>query len=76
MGQGDVFSPTLFNIYNFHNDEISYLLYADDLTLIMHCVENRCKKWRMSVNHLTFKIVHFRNVCVPITDCLITFQNK
>ena len=30
----------------------------------------------MSVNHLKSKIVHFRKVCVSITDFSFTFQNK
>ena len=99
--QGDVLSPTLFNIFindlstelnslrigiTLGYDRISHLLYADDLTLmaenendlqtLINCVENWCNKWRMSVNHLKSKIVHFRKVRVSITDFSFTFQNK
>ena len=99
--QGDVLSPTLFNIFindlstelyslrigiTLGDDRISHLLYADDLTLmaenendlqtLINCVENWCNKWRMSVNHLKSKIVHFRKVRVSITDFSFTFQNK
>ena len=74
------------NSYYPCDDRISHLLYADDLTLmaenendlqtLINCVENWCNKWRMSVNHLKSKIVHFRKVRVSITDFSFTFQNK
>ena len=48
----------------------------NDLQTLINCVENWCNKWRMSVNHLKSKIVHFRKVRVSITDFLFTFQNK
>ena len=48
----------------------------NDLQTLINCVENWCNKWRMSVNHLKSKIVHFRKVRVSITDFSFTFQNK
>ena len=59
----------------FGDDRISHLLYADDLTLIAEN-ENDLQTLINCVNHLKSKVVHFRKVCVPITDFPFTFQNK
>ena len=99
--QGDVLSPTLFNIFIndlstelkslgigtiLGDDTISYLIYAENLTLIaekdndlqtpINCVENWCNKWRMNVNYLKSKVVHFRKIRVPLTKYIFTLHNN
>ena len=84
--QGCGLSPALFSIYindlaanikalncgiKFNDNEISILLYADDIVLIsesaddlqtmLDTLNNWCTKWRLAVNESKTKIVHFRN---------------
>ena len=59
------------------------LLYADDLVVfadseaksqcLLDTVYNWCKKWRMKMNEIKSKIVHFRNVGKRATDFI--FKN-
>jgi hypothetical protein len=83
--QGDCLSPTLFNLFindlileikvlhkgvNFANDNISILLYADDVAVIaenpfdMQSMLNRiytwCNKWSLNINFNKSNIIHFR----------------
>ena len=84
LKQGCVLSPLLFNIFiddikksfdpscepvKLHDQEISHLLYADDLILISKSSEglqscllrlhNYCKKWQLTVNHKKSKAMIF-----------------
>ena len=86
LKQGCGLSPALFSIYindlaaeinalhcgiKFDNNEVSILLYADDVVLIsesedglqnmLNTLNNWCNKWRLAVNESKTKIVHFRN---------------
>ena len=84
--QGDALSPTLFAVYindlantikslgcgvQFGGENISVLLYADDIILMadseedlqrmLSCAEAWCSKWRMTINEKKTEIMHFRN---------------
>ena len=84
--QGCGLSPTLFAIYandlaaeinalncgiKYENNEISLLMYADDIVLIagtaadlqkmLDALDSWCNKWRLAVNESKTKILHFRN---------------
>ena len=86
LKQGCGLSPTLFAIYindlateinalncgiKYEDNEISLLMYADDIVLISGSAEDLqnmlntmniwCNKWRLAVNESKTKIVHFRN---------------
>ena len=86
LKQGCGLSPALFSIYindlaaeinalhcgiKFDNNEVSILLYADDVVLIseseddlqnmLNTLNNWCNKWRLAVNESKTKIVHLRN---------------
>ncbi len=91
--QGDGLSPTLFNIYindlasqikalgkgvKFNNEEISILMYADDVVLLaereedlicmLSTLEKWTKKWIININVIKSKIVHFRPNKTDITS--------
>jgi hypothetical protein len=84
--QGDNLSPTLFGLFindlaveikgmnkgvKIGNQNISILLYADDIVLLAENEENLqimldhmfswCSKWRLNVNASKSKIMHFRS---------------
>ena len=84
--QGDALSPTLFAVFindlanqikplncgvKCGSEQVSILLYADDIILIaetesdlqnmLSCASNWCKKWRLTVNEKKTEIMHFRN---------------
>ena len=85
MKQGDTLSPTLFGIFindlakdikklkngiQVNDENISILLYADDIVLLapdetslqkqLDFLNGWCRRWRMSVNEDKSQIVHFR----------------
>ena len=91
--QGCLLSPTLFAIYvndlahdvkqlncgiQVDNDNVSILLYADDIVLLAPCeqdlqrmlltVRDWCRKWRMIINCEKTNIVHFRAATQPRSD--------
>ena len=84
--QGCGLPPALFSIYindlaaeinalhcgiKFDNNEVSILLYANDVVLIsesaddlqnmLNTLNKWCNKWRLGVNESKTKIMHFRN---------------
>ena len=88
--QGDSLSPTLFSIYlndlateikhlnkgvNVIADNVSILLYADDIVLLapteedlqsmLDVLSNWSSKWRIFVNKKKTKTVHFRKSTMP-----------
>lgn len=91
--QGDTLSPTLFGIFindivkevnalnvgiDLDNEQISILLYADDIALIsdtseglqqmLTVVDAWSKKWRVKFNAKKSNIVHYRNKKIPKTN--------
>ena len=87
--QGDIVSPVLFSMFlndlatgikgldcgvKINGNDLSILLYADDIVLIapsegslqkmLDFVADWCRKWRMAVNNEKTKIVHFRKQSV------------
>ena len=88
--QGCNLSPTLFSIFindlvaeinslnagmNFENEQISMLLYADDIVFIssseaemqrmLDTLHQWCKKWRVLINSTKSQAVHFRQPRKP-----------
>ncbi len=88
--QGDNLSPTLFSLFindlaihikELHcgvrvgNDNVSILLYADDIILLSECerqlqtmltyLNGWCLKWCLNINVLKSSIIHFRPKKVP-----------
>ena len=91
--QGCILSPILFSTYindltlaikalgkgiSTDNDNISILLYADDIVLMsdteqglqemLNLVHSWCQQWKLNINVDKTKVVHFRNPAVPITS--------
>lgn len=83
--QGDTLSTTLFAIYintlatdikklnkgiDIDGQNVSLLLYADDIAIIaeneenlqtvLNCLNDWCKSWKMNINETKTKIIHFR----------------
>ena len=95
--QGDTLSPTLFSIFindlvsdinnlssgiKFENNEISILLYADDVVLLsdshknlqtmLNTLHNWCTKWKVYINQEKSSIIHFRKP--QVTRCRHAFK--
>ena len=99
--QGDCLSPTLFSIYlndlaeeikalnkgiEINADNVSILLYADDIVLIAPTEENMqamldvlsawSQKWRILVNKKKTKAMHFRTTTSPLTETQFLYCNS
>ncbi len=91
--QGDSLSTTLFSLYvnglaenikklnigiTVNDQNISILLYADDIALIANTAENMnkmlevvqeyCCNWRLTINYNKSKVIHFRKINSPQSD--------
>ena len=98
--QGDVLSPTLFALFvndlaigikdmhmgvPYGEDDISILLYADDIVIlaeneenlqkmITH-LENWCNKWRLKINYSKTNLIHFRTRRKPRTHFIFRYED-
>ena len=97
--QGDTLAPSLFALYledlitciknvnegvPLENDQISILLYADDIVLISATAEGLqkqidalhiwCRQWRMNVNLDKMKVVQFRRAICEVTKFKFMFN--
>ena len=97
--QGDTLAPSLFALYledlitciknvnegvPLENDQISILLYADDIVLISATAEGLqkqidalhiwCRQWRMNVNLDKTKVVQFRRATCEVTKFKFMFN--
>ena len=101
LKQGCLLSPGLFNLYindlackikslnkgvRFRNEEVSILMYADDLVLMaenetdlqdmLDALAEWCETWGMNVNDKKTKVMHFRKKGRPSTTFNFKCGNK